>query len=126
MNRVLSIAIITLCGLFLGVFIAEADTLILGENYQVVQEVNTLKNTPDLLPELTNESSYCIVNQTDLDFSIFINGESIWMEPGMIVWTPCQDNTEENMCEIESMDINEAFLSIALQCGDIVKIQVRN
>ena len=126
MNRVLSIVITTLCGLFLVAFIAEADTVIMGDNYQVVQEVNTSKNTAEILPKLTNESSYCIVNQTTADFSVFINGESIWMEPGMVIWSECQNNTEDNACEIESMDVNAEFLSIALQCGDIVKIQVRN
>lgn len=125
MNRLLSLAIIMLCGLFLGAFIADAGTLIEGDAFQAELEKNTMIKPPDLAPKFTMESSYCIVNETTADFSVFINDESVWMEPGMIIWGECFDDADEYSLEIESADPSSELLLVDLFCGDVVKIQSR-
>lgn len=125
MNRSFSVAIIMLCCLFLGAFMADAGTLIAGDTFQVSREKNTMGKTPDLVPKFTNETSYCIVNESTTDFSVFINDESIWMEPGMIIWGECHNDADEYLLEIESTDPFSELLFVALSCGDIVKIQAR-
>ena len=125
MNRLLSLMVIGLCGLFVGAFIADADTLIEGDKFQVSREKNTLLKTPDLVPKLTNEASYCIVNETATNFSVFINDEAVWMEPGMFIWGRCQNLTEEYFCEIESQNTFPELITVVVSCGDILKIQAR-
>ena len=125
MNRLLSLVVIVLCGFFIGAFIAEAGTLIQGENFQVSREKNTLLKTPDLVPKFTNEASYCIVNETATNFSVFINDEAVWMEPGMIIWGRCQNFLDKYFCEIESQNTFPELLTVVVSCGDIVKIQAR-
>ena len=125
MNRSHSIVIIMLCGLFLGAFIANAGTLIEGDTFQASLDINTMVNPPDLKPKFTKELSYCIVNETTTDFYLFINDVSERMEPGMIIWSECENYTDEYLLEIESTDPSSDLLVVSVLCGDIVKIQVR-
>jgi hypothetical protein len=125
MDRSLSVAIIMLCIMFFGAFIADAGSLIEGDNFQVSREKNTVVRTPDLEPKFTQELSYCIVNETSADFSIFIGDESIWMEPGMYIWGACQNYTDEYALEVESADSPSELLIVVLSCGDIARIQAR-
>ena len=71
------------------------------------------------------ESSYCIVNETTADFSVFIDDVSVWMEPGMIIWGECHNYTDAHLLEIESTDPSSELVFVDLLCGDIVKIQAR-
>ncbi len=125
MNRLFSLAIIMLSGIFLGAFIANADTLIEGDAFQANLEKNTMIKPPNLEPKFTMESSYCIVNETTADVSVFINDVSVWMEPGTIIWGECANDTDEYSLEIESSDPSSELLLVDLFCGDLVKIQAR-
>lgn len=125
MNRSFLVSIIMLCSIILGAFGADAGSLIEGDNFQVSLEINTVVNPPDLEPKFIKESSYCIVNETTADFSVFIDDVSVWMEPGMIIWGECHNNTDAYLLEIESTDPSSELVFVVLLCGDIVKIQAR-
>jgi len=125
MNRSFSVSIIMLCCIILGALIADAGSLIEGDTFQVSLEMNSIINPPDLEPKFTKESSYCIVNETTADFSVFIDDVSVWMEPGMIIWGECHNYADTYLLEVESTDPSSELVFVVLLCGDIVKIQAR-
>lgn len=125
MNRSFSVSIIMLCSIILGAYIADAGSIIEGDNFQVSLETNTTVKPPDLEPKFTKESSYCIANQTTTDFSVFIEDVSVWMEPGMIIWGECHNYTDAYLLEIESANPSSELVFVDLSCGEIVTIQAR-
>lgn len=122
MNQLQFRVTILLCFLFLGAFVANAGTVMEGENLVVISDLNTI-DTPEIWTDLSKETTVKIANQSGVDLKLYVFNVDMTLKGDMTVWIPCHDKTGRFYSELKGIgDSTEKFFVVS-ECGDTLTIK---